>query len=510
MRSILFLIPFFSLIFPLVSWAQSEPMTPRCFEEEIALSHGGGVVEIASTWQEHCPSISDSRSTSKYFSFSIPGPDLAEVRFTLYGNARARLYLRKRDENRSITVLATSPRIDPYSGQNFTTIRRPLTPGTYTLEAAALKRLISGPNNAFALSAEIVPDTGARDFALPLFSTVPEIDSSSQETGSPCIEDIVVLKDGVLSEQCFSITEEGKFAAYYVVKWDGEYPLQVLLESDSVDTLLKVFRLESIRNMQFVKESDDRNDSSTNSSVVVHNPGRYLIEATTSDENTAGDFTLTLSPLCCDSSTTDGYDNQLSSFDERLLFVANEELEEFAKGTEYRLLKERSSLSVPRTTVALAVGANVGTNTGITAAVMVPIGAALGSVIAPPVGAPAGAAMAGIMSSIAGGIIAGIDSFIFGDGLDGKVNDHYRILFHYVLKKKVNGEITEIEGSCLYFYTKDYGRYGDLADIEIDNCSHDNIFPEEEDGIMRVGDWADPIERHISGQHKVVISKSVP
>ena len=56
--------------------------------------------------------------------------------------------------------------------------------------------------------------------------------------------------------------------------------------------------------------------------------------------------------------------------------------------------------------------------------------------------------------------------------------------------------------SCILFYSiKEDVRE---IDYEIDNCSNDDIFPQNEEGFLRVGTRTDWFERHVSDQDDVV------
>ncbi len=70
------------------------------------------------------------------------------------------------------------------------------------------------------------------------------------------------------------------------------------------------------------------------------------------------------------------------------------------------------------------------------------------------------------------------------------VNGHFRAEIHYTLAS-TTPQLTKnrIEGTCLFFFTIDEEAL--TADYEIDECTHQDIFPQEVPGTMRIGDEAD-------------------
>ena len=223
---------------------------------------------------------------------------------------------------------------------------------------------------------------------------------------------------------------------------------------------------------------------------------------------------------------------------ERLLSVANGELEGFAKKRGYRLLKNLSRLSIPGTTVVASAVVGAGAVAGALALASIPgtavAGAGVGAtsttiatIVAGPVAGAGvvGATVAGIAVGVVGatvgvgtGIAVGAGVIVASTGLllffAGDAHhmykvpfvSHYRSRFNYVLVDRTSAE--RIRGSCLYFFRMDESGY--TLDIEIDNCSHDDIFPQEEVGSMRVRNWVDPFERYFSDQDEVVVSINVP
>ena len=75
---------------------------------------------------------------------------------------------------------------------------------------------------------------------------------------------------------------------------------------------------------------------------------------------------------------------------------------------------------------------------------------------------------------------------------------HYRAELHYALERDSVKEL----GSCLFFFVID--REAFTADYEIDNCTHQDIFPENVPGGMRVGGATGFLDKR-TGQTLVVV-----
>ena len=156
---------------------------------------------------------------------------------------------------------------------------------------------------------------------------------------------------------------------------------------------------------------------------------------------------------------------------EELLSIANEELEEFADESGYYLLNGSSSLPRPISSIVDFFSARAFHRSAHSAFFLV-------------------------------------DFFVNGHRRYYGVPfiNYVRSRFNYYLVNKASGKV--IEGSCLYFFRM--GESGYTLDIEIDNCSHDDIFSQDVPGTMRLGDSVDFFERHFSDEDEVVVSKSVP
>ena len=204
---------------------------------------------------------------------------------------------------------------------------------------------------------------------------------------------------------------------------------------------------------------------------------------------------FTLLSLCCTYPLA-AYAQEVPRLsEERLLSIANGELEGFAERGGYRLLQDRSSLSVPDTTVATEfLLATVSAVTFVNFIFGVVVRATI-PVVANVIG------LIAIASDI-----KSHDKPIYEEPFYVPFVSHYRSEFHYVLVEEASKE--RIEGSCLYFFRADESGY--TLDIEIDNCSHDAIFPQEAVGTMRVGDSVDFFEQRFSDQDEVVVSTNVP
>lgn len=179
---------------------------------------------------------------------------------------------------------------------------------------------------------------------------------------------------------------------------------------------------------------------------------------------------------------------------ESLLDIANGELEGFAKEGGYRLLKEHSALSLPESNWIIPItlpSALIATASdgGAVAFITVTVAATF-----------AGTSGATIVARALAGIASEQQHYMHRVYL---IN-HYRSELHYVLE----GDNEEtIEGTCLYFYARDESEY--TLNIEIDECSHEDIFPQKSVGTMRVEGWIGPVERYILDQDDVVVSKSI-
>ena len=85
------------------------------------------------------------------------------------------------------------------------------------------------------------------------------------------------------------------------------------------------------------------------------------------------------------------------------------------------------------------------------------------------------------------------------------VNNHYRVKLHYRVIHPLKSQA--IENSCLLFFSIDpFGGLDDYAiNFEIDACNDSDIFPQEQEGWIRLGDFIDPSDV-LMGQDKVVTS----
>ena len=83
---------------------------------------------------------------------------------------------------------------------------------------------------------------------------------------------------------------------------------------------------------------------------------------------------------------------------------------------------------------------------------------------------------------------------------------HFRSKMYYSVISKENGEI--VKGSCLLFFyqSKEIHR----VFYEVDECSDEHIFPQEEEGQLRVGQRVDFIEKYLSDQDEVVATGWFP
>ena len=147
--------------------------------------------------------------------------------------------------------------------------------------------------------------------------------------------------------------------------------------------------------------------------------------------------------------------------------------------------------------VGLAGGAAIGAVGGlIVGTFRGSVGATLRSTFSGTVGgALGGAAVAGGIVGFLSGTTTALVTAAAGNSSDDHLNDvhrvddgYYRAQLHYTM---VSGN----EGSCLIHYNH--------VSYEIDDCSHDRIFPQSESGIWRIGNEVDTLDR-LLGQDSVV------
>ena len=110
----------------------------------------------------------------------------------------------------------------------------------------------------------------------------------------------------------------------------------------------------------------------------------------------------------------------------------------------------------------------------------------------------------GVRGGALGGAVTGSASAVGTISLDDSMNSmnyiflagHYRIKVGYTL-------LPDEEGSCLLFAS--IGEDGTVA-YEIDSCSNDDAFPQDEEGFMRIGDEAGIFDRYLFDQHDAVVA----
>ena len=183
---------------------------------------------------------------------------------------------------------------------------------------------------------------------------------------------------------------------------------------------------------------------------------------------------------------------------EALISIAEGELEGFAERAGYRLRRNHLPLTIPKSSWAM-IPITV-PSLGVAAVGAAVVAAVVSATFSAPALGVAGLSTLYGVADAVDGTLAGDPYYLY------KVHfvHHYRSEFHYILEGDGGRAMV---GSCLLFFAGDESGY--TLDIEIDECSHDRIFPEEAVGIMRVGGWVDPIERSMSDQDEVVVSKSI-
>ncbi len=178
-----------------------------------------------------------------------------------------------------------------------------------------------------------------------------------------------------------------------------------------------------------------------------------------------------------------------------LLNTVGDDLDIFAQEKGYLLDKTSLRLSYPWTNIspinpgALRVAAGAAAGVAAVAApatLAVAIGAGV-VVVAGTVAAPAGAE----------------DRYFNHKML---IVNHYRSKVSFSLMNDEGGKVrTE---SCILFYSIEEGIRE--IDYEIDNCSNDDIFPQNEEGFLRVGTRTDWFEKYVSDQDDVVVNGTLP
>ena len=169
--------------------------------------------------------------------------------------------------------------------------------------------------------------------------------------------------------------------------------------------------------------------------------------------------------------------------DERLLENANNALEGIAERNGYLLLREESRLSSPASNLLIPI------NTGVAV-----VGGAAGAFIA-TLGVPVVGGAAVVAVVVAGsavvvtGSVAGGATIIADVELKHEFNyilfvKHFRTELHYSVQDLSTDET--LEGSCIFFFSVD--RENNSYAHEIDNCTHDAIFPQDEKGELRIGE----------------------
>ena len=225
--------------------------------------------------------------------------------------------------------------------------------------------------------------------------------------------------------------------------------------------------------------------------------------------------------------------------DQMLLHTVNNELEQFAKENGYILNRDATYLSFPKSNLlvptntlgiistvgvvgvaaaafvgAAAIGATatiggtavgaafggaaVGAAVGVVGATAVTAGAAVGIAVDAAVAGPAAVAAVAAGAAGAAAVAAGAAAVATGAaGVDEghfinhvhfvnhfRTELHYSLLNPYSLLDPYTNQT--INGSCIFFFSVD-DENGSVS-YEIDNCTHDEIFPQNEKGRLRIGE----------------------
>ena len=167
-------------------------------------------------------------------------------------------------------------------------------------------------------------------------------------------------------------------------------------------------------------------------------------------------------------------------------------------------LEGEDSFSFPESTAALGatpITLAIGTGYGF-------LGLVVGTPILVTTAVPSGVALAG---SLAGfhGLFEGMEEsdvkgaatdFIFPQGLIKNLNNRHEL--HYVI---VPPDGSHQKGSCLLFLGKTDSR----IHYEVDSCTHADVFPQREEGVLRIGEDGEDAFDRMMGQTRVVATGSI-
>ena len=170
-----------------------------------------------------------------------------------------------------------------------------------------------------------------------------------------------------------------------------------------------------------------------------------------------------------------------------LLNLANEKLQVLANENGFVLEEDATSFSSSVGTKAIQLTSGFGVGAVSSAVVNAPIHAAAGAATG-----PGGAALSAGLFALAGGLAIGYVSVnpVPSDVEADPYAKHRTFFSHYRMKLnyQVNNNDSFLRGSCIFFFSVDVNQ--ELAEatvsIEIDPCTHANIFPENERGSLRI------------------------
>ena len=193
-----------------------------------------------------------------------------------------------------------------------------------------------------------------------------------------------------------------------------------------------------------------------------------------------------------------------------LLNLANEKLQTLANESGHVLEEDATSFSSALGTKAIQLTSGFGAG-----AVAGAVGFASIHVVAGAAAGPGGAALSVGLSALAVGI-AGAYVLVNPVASEATLDPYarYRAVHHYRMKLnyrlKNDGGFPRGRGSCIFFFAVDVNEEETEAvvSIEIDECTHANIFPEYERGNLRIGEDGEDWWDEQMGQINVVATDS--
>ena len=247
------------------------PPTTSCSPVTITLPASG----LPGSWADDCQSQVAGRGYARFFSFTLAQEQ--DVTINLSSSVDTYLYLR---EGNATSGTALHQNDDIESGNTNSKIVATLAAGAYTIEATTYNQATTG---SFTLTVTPAGDSG----------------SPSDPTGQ-CVEDLgtlsaAVSRNGSWTSDCSSQSRDGTYAQFYSFTMAQE--TQVTIDLSSTEDTYLFLRPGSATSGTALHENDDIETGNTNSQIVATLAGgTYTIEATTYNQATTGNFSLSVTP----------------------------------------------------------------------------------------------------------------------------------------------------------------------------------------------------------------------